>query len=399
MSILTLFNNNSIEIVVNTRTGEAFTTQNGYTKLSGKPKQTIAERLNRLVLTGQVQRGDAATIFGAKTFKLIPAKLTLDWLQLDRPDLAAEVSDPTAYLHQLAGYTMPPVKPKRQRKPKTVEVAVVDKVATPETSPVVLPAKTGDLQRFDRDGIELVINIRTGEAFATVSGYSRMSGIAKNTLANRLSRGYKGVHKASLPIAEIQTPGGLQGVHLLSADIVYDWMFEDNSELARAMGKIGATIYIHQLAGFKITSDAIAKPQATPSPAPQMQLLPGDIRLVNMVNSLEKLEFELKNPRTKQGLHDLAADMLGLTQKELPGGKNPATSVGVWCGVVERAEQLGYPVGLLIKKRSQLGKWVAERVGGSVKENRFCNGTEREINIYLVGNDLDEAIRSYLDRF
>lgn len=114
------------------------------------------------------------------------------------------------------------------------------------------------LTRYDSNGIELVINTQTGEAFATLAGYSRMANLAKNALANRLSRGYKGVHKKDLKKAEVQTPGGLQGVHLIPADLVFDWLFEDNPELARAMGKVGATVYMHQLAGYKVTSDAIA---------------------------------------------------------------------------------------------------------------------------------------------
>lgn len=32
-----------------------------------------------------------------------------------------------------------------------------------------------DLQRFECEGIELIINTKTGESFATVSGYARMT--------------------------------------------------------------------------------------------------------------------------------------------------------------------------------------------------------------------------------
>ena len=101
-------------------------------------------------------------------------------------------------------------------------------------------------------GIELVINTDTHEAYATQSGYSRMSGVAMNTLSNRLDRGYKGIHRGSLQMAELQTPGGLQGVHLLPADVVFDWLFDDNRDLAKAMGACGANVYLHGLAGYQV---------------------------------------------------------------------------------------------------------------------------------------------------
>lgn len=392
MSILQLFNTNGVEIVVNTLTGEAFTTQNGYTKLSGKPKQTIATRLDRLVLTGQVKKGDAATVFGVKVFKLISAKITLDWLQLDRPDLAAEVSNPTVYLHRLAGYT-PPVKAKRQRKAKAVELTPVTQNPITEPAPVVLPAKVESLQRFDRDGIELVIDTRTGEAFATQSGYARMTKKDRSTIVKRC----KTCEPGTIKTAEIETATGLKTCELIPASLVFKWALKDDLELAEAMGTAGATVYIHQIAGFKVTSDVIAKPAPEPTPPPAPQL-PGDIRMVQMVATLKELDIELLNPRIKQGLQDLALDMLGVRQPALTA-ENISSLEGVWCGVVERAEHLKYPVELVLQHRSKLGRFVADSVGGAVKENRLCNGTYRPINLYRVSDELDAAIRSYFDRF
>ena len=119
-----------------------------------------------------------------------------------------------------------------------------------------------NLTRFEtQDGIELIIDTQTGEAFATQAGYVRMSGKSKSTVSERVSRG---VRFGEIKEGEIQTAGGLQGVRLIPADIVYDWLFEDNSALAKAMGKAGATVYMHQLAGFSVSSTA-----ATISPEPQ----------------------------------------------------------------------------------------------------------------------------------
>lgn len=270
--------------------------------------------------------------------------------------------------------------------PKPVEKAIAS---------ASVPTDSTNLKRFDRDGIELVIDTCTGEAFATQSGYARMSGKHRSTIVKRC----KGCESGRVANHEVQTAGGLQGCELIPADLVYDWLLNDKLELARAMGKAGATVYMHQLAGFKVSSTAtepIVKPKPEPT-APPIPQLPGDIRLVQMVSTLKDLDFELLNPRFKQGLQDLAADMLGISQPRLEAEKTTNRD-GVWFGVVERAEQLGYPVGLLIKKRTSLGRWVAGRITDSVKETRLCNGTQRPINVYRVTDELDRAIVSYFDK-
>lgn len=104
------------------------------------------------------------------------------------------------------------------------------------------------LTRYETsEGIELVINCETGESFATLKGYMRMSGKAKSTISERV----KGVRLEYIKDAEIHTPGGLQGVRLIPAKIVFKWLLKDNPELAEAMGTAGATIYLQRLAGYK----------------------------------------------------------------------------------------------------------------------------------------------------
>ena len=381
-----------IELVAGKR-GQIFLTLRGYIKLSGKPKQTISERTTRGFLAGKVLETTALTVPGRgnRPCKLIPADLALEWLANDNPELAEAIGD------DLVGFLQQGLDLSQFHKPKTASpitgIPVMGSEIIPTTEPT--PTASGNLERYDQDGIELVINTKTGEAFATLAGYSRMSGIAKNTLANRLSRGYKGVHKTSLPTAEIETGGGVQGVHLLSADIVYDWMFEDNSALARVMGKVGATIYMHQLAGFKITSDAIAKPQPEPTPAPAPHLTTAErLKIATEADRLLAKYGMDTNPRFKQAAQDFMGDILGLNQSALP-----APDAQKWYGVAERAEQLGYPVALVLKHRSQLGRWVAQHVGGSRKEDRLCNGTQRPINLYPASSELDAAIAAYLKNF
>jgi hypothetical protein len=116
-----------------------------------------------------------------------------------------------------------------------------------------------NLTRYEsNDGVELVINTQTNEAFATVMGYSRMSGISKQAVSKRLSK--NAVNQNGMKKAEILTPGGVQGVNLIPADIVFDWLFDDNPQLARAMGVAGANIYMQRMAGYK----AEIKPEFDP---------------------------------------------------------------------------------------------------------------------------------------
>ena len=111
-----------------------------------------------------------------------------------------------------------------------------------------------NLTRFEtKDGVELVIN-EVGESFATVRGYARMSGRDASTISRRL----KGVGSDRIKEAEIITPGGIQGVALISEDIITDWIVEDNPLLAKAMLKAGVRVFLHTAAGYQLTSNAIA---------------------------------------------------------------------------------------------------------------------------------------------
>ena len=118
-----------------------------------------------------------------------------------------------------------------------------------------------NLTRFDNDVIELLINTQTGEAFSTQAGYARMSGLSQQAV-NKRCRGY---NQDELQSFEIDLGYGLQGYNLIPAKLVYRWLIKDCPELGFAMGEAGATVYLHQLAGFKVTSTALV---IAPAPEP-----------------------------------------------------------------------------------------------------------------------------------
>lgn len=138
------------------------------------------------------------------------------------------------------------------------------------------------LTRFDQDGLELVIDTQTGEAFATIVGYARMVNRNKSTISRRL----KTVASDKFKMSEMLTSTGFKTVALIPADLVYDWSLEDNIELARAMGKAGATVYLHKLAGYEVKSTAVV-------PQTYAQALMEAAKLAMALEEAEKLAQEL----------------------------------------------------------------------------------------------------------
>ena|SRR4028118_2253238 len=92
-----------------------------------------------------------------------------------------------------------------------------------------------NLTRFETtDGVELVIDTQTGEAFATQRGYARMSGRDQSTISRRCakldeSNGFRN--------SEIDTGYGVKLVVLIPADLVYEWLFDDNQRWLRLWAK------------------------------------------------------------------------------------------------------------------------------------------------------------------
>lgn len=109
-------------------------------------------------------------------------------------------------------------------------------------------------QRFDCNGIELIINTQTGESFATKRGYARMSGKDESTIRKRL----KGGDSELVKQAQILTAGGIQGADLISEDLIAEWLPKDNPVMATQLLKLGVRVFLHKMAGFEIKSEAIA---------------------------------------------------------------------------------------------------------------------------------------------
>ena len=120
-------------------------------------------------------------------------------------------------------------------------------------------------QRYDNDGIELVINTQTGEGFATISGYARMAGKAKSTISERFG-------KLDLEEAETLTATGLKKVRLVNEDLITQWLPKDCPESASQLLKLGVRVFLHKLAGFEVQSTAVT-PSFDPSSLTRLDIL------------------------------------------------------------------------------------------------------------------------------
>lgn len=77
-----------------------------------------------------------------------------------------------------------------------------------------------DLQLFNEGNIELVIDLKTGESFATQAGYVRMSKKSQSTISSRMLRLSESQRKKDLKEAEVVTAKGLQKSTLITGKLV-----------------------------------------------------------------------------------------------------------------------------------------------------------------------------------
>lgn len=71
--------------------------------------------------------------------------------------------------------------------------------------------RTMQLQKYEKDQIELYINVDTGESFASISGYARMVGKTKQAISARI----EGDKTIELKTFQAPTTGGMQTIKLL----------------------------------------------------------------------------------------------------------------------------------------------------------------------------------------
>jgi hypothetical protein len=101
---------------------------------------------------------------------------------------------------------------------------------------------------LSEDGLEIIVNKITKETGMSVQGYARMSGKNVSTISRRL----KVLHGEGVKEVQILTAQGLQGVALLSEDVIGDWLFDDNPKMAKVFMKMGIRAGLLKMAGYSI---------------------------------------------------------------------------------------------------------------------------------------------------
>lgn len=135
------------------------------------------------------------------------------------------------------------------------------------------------------EGIEILIDAITGEAGCSINGYSRLSGKAKSTISERLDRMSQGVRETMVKELEIQTAGGLQGVRLISEDLIAEWIIDDNPAIAKKLLKAGVRVFLHTQAGYEVKSTAV---ESQPEP---LLLEPSKLKIKELTIDIQtKLE-------------------------------------------------------------------------------------------------------------
>ena len=103
--------------------------------------------------------------------------------------------------------------------------------------------------------LEVVIDTKTGETFASQSAVARMCGVTQPTISKFCSHS-----KMELETSEVYVPSSVAShsnktvkrkVKLLNEDQILDCLYEYNPKLTRAFAQLGLRKYHHEITGYK----------------------------------------------------------------------------------------------------------------------------------------------------
>lgn len=143
-----------------------------------------------------------------------------------------------------------------------------------------------NFERFDRDGLELVVDTATGKAYASKRAAARMLGIDEKTVRNKTA------DCDNVIKAEIKTVSGFKTADLLPANVVLKLAMAYKPELAEAMGTAGANVYMLGLAGYSIEVKE-------PKPKTALELAREQVALLEKIERLE-IEKEMLEEENEQ---------------------------------------------------------------------------------------------------
>jgi hypothetical protein len=125
---------------------------------------------------------------------------------------------------------------------------------------------SNNLMPFVKDGLELVIDLKTGASYAP--GYRALAricslGLEKSVRDEQVRRHVsslvEGATVSPLLEAEIETPGGLQGATLIPENLMAKTIRKFNEALSEKIDEAGIRVFAHKLAGYEVKSTATAQ--------------------------------------------------------------------------------------------------------------------------------------------
>jgi hypothetical protein len=266
-----------------------------------------------------------------------------------------------------------------------------------------------NLQGFNNDGIEIYIDTKTGESFASVSGYARMANKAQSTISERLQKYRKNDGSA----AEVLTVTGVKTVRLINEDQISGWLPKDNPAMATKLLKLGIRGFLHELAGFKVSSTAV-KPEESRievrQQQPQLSIqeakeVIADFRLNHA------LAVSTGNVRLQQQMEVAIAQytdvflLAGLPQNPLLGGQPAGSPINMrFEGVVDVAIRLGFkiPSGYESSLGNHVGKTLAHlRVSINderLKDYRFNLASGKRVPAFMYpafNKEIEASVTEY----
>ena len=246
-----------------------------------------------------------------------------------------------------------------------------------------------NLTKYENDGLELFINTDTGACFASISAVARMCDRPKSTISRYVNGQYKGVDYMQ-PLENFSiTNGGRQKCKLLNEEQIIEVIARYNPSLLQACAKAGLRVYLHKLAGFKVSSEAVnhqqQEKQANSDKLPYEEADRVSNAIRNIIDNL------YDNPIVAQILIDCTVN----TFVQRHGIEPPKLDQVSYKGVVDIAEELGFKTNL--SSRTLLGQFVkSSEVGHLAKrEKRLVNGAMREINCYPDTPEIRQVIKDF----
>lgn len=234
------------------------------------------------------------------------------------------------------------------------------------------------LKNYNNDGLELVIDLETGEAFASISAAARMTDKNESSIRSYVKSALETSRKMTLLEAEILTTTGLKTSRLLNESQILEVVNKYKPDLLIKFAQAGLRVFLHQLAGYKVSSTAVVQPEVNQTNRQVSLELAESIRTIT--DTLDD------NPRIAQLLIDNA--LMDIRQHQITGTELK--------GVVEIATSMGFKVDA--SSRSRLGKFIKSCGFEPQKEKRICNGQMREINCYIETEELRNTISAFFDK-